>query len=127
VNFTEGFGPMQGRIVIREPATGRKKADGQLDGTGPLDFVQGVIAGRVHDQGGGAEETSGDGLLIANWRLVYGSTGITMQLGGEATDGRLPASISSGECRGKWQEIDEPIGPPPATAATSAKPVWRRG
>jgi hypothetical protein len=127
VNFTQGFGPMQGRIVIRDPGSGRKKADGQLDGTGPLDFVQGVIAGRAHDEGGGDEETTGDGLLVANWRLVYAVTGVTMQLGGETTDGRLPASISSGECKGKWQEIDEPIGPEPTTVDKAAKPVWRRG
>lgn len=125
VNFTQEVGPMAGRIVIRDPATGQKKVNGTIDGTGPLDMVQGVIVARAQDEGGGSEETTGSGDLYANFRLNYSDAGVAMEIGGETADTRLPASISSGECRTKYEEVDEPIGPAPATAKTANR--WSRG
>jgi hypothetical protein len=126
VNFTQEAGPMAGRLSIRDPASGQRKVNATIDGTGPLDMVQGVIVGRAQDEGGGGEETTGSGDLYANFRLNYSDTGVSMEIGGETGDTRLPATISSGECKGKFEEVDEPIGPAPAVAKTAANRWSRR-
>jgi hypothetical protein len=115
-NVAELIGPQWGSVVIRDAATGRKKAEGDFSNWGPADMGQGTIVGVVKDDGAGGEPTSGDGRWIANWRITYGS-GITAQIGGETTDGRLPAGVWKGRCTGKYTEVDVDL---PGSAATSA-------
>jgi len=120
VNIDQEAGPQEGRITIEDPATGREKADGKFGMAGPLDFTQGLISGRVRDQGSGAEEQQGDGALLANWRIVYGSNGsITAQIGGEASDNRLPTALWSGSCKGKFTESEFDLPAPDAVSAQS--------
>lgn len=128
VNITQEAGPQSGRVTIEDAESGARKADGKFDNAGPLDFTQGVIAGRVRAEGSGSgEEGLGAGSLIANWRIVYGENGsITAQIGGEAADSRLPTALWSGACKGKFEDIEADLPPPDAVAAQSVS-SWRTG
>lgn len=123
VNLTQEAGPQSGRITIRDSASGTEKADGKFDNAGPVDFTQGVIAGRVRDEGTGSDEEGlGAGALIANWRVRYGGDGsITAQIGGEAADNRLPTALWSGACKGKFEEFEADLPPPDAVSAQSVR------
>jgi hypothetical protein len=128
VNVTQETGPQAGRITIEDASSGARKADGKFDNAGPLDFTQGVIAGRVRDEGTGSDEEGlGAGALIANWRVLYGGNGsITAQIGGDAADSRLPTALWSGACKGKFEEVEIDLPPPDAVAAQSVG-SWRAG
>ena len=123
--LTGEAGPFVGRIVIRDPVTGKKKMQGEFHNAGPLDMVQGVIVGTVFAEGTGPDEDSlGSGDLIAHWRITYGENGsITAQIGGgNAPDTRFPASISSGSCTGPFEMVENDVPPPEApTALTTSR------
>jgi hypothetical protein len=99
VNIEMDLGTDIGRIVIRDPETGRKKAEGSFSNVSTDEISQGTIVGRVYDAGTGGEETTGAGTLVANWRVTSGETGVTAQIGATASDARLPALVQSGHCR----------------------------
>jgi hypothetical protein len=127
-NIAEGLGPQRAAIRITEG--GRRKVEGEYAAWGPADIVQGTITGRVSDDGGGPEPTSGDGTLIANWRVTYHENGaVTAELGGLTTDARLPAGVWTGKCRGPFTESDVELPPPGAATLSKAHalPHWRSG
>lgn len=105
--FNEQGGVEIGRLVIRDPGTGRKKAEGSFTSVLREDISQGLIVGRVHDRGGGTEETTGAGRWVANWRVTFTQTGPVGQIGGTVADGRLPAVIQSGRCPGASDDDDD--------------------
>jgi hypothetical protein len=111
-------GPFVGEIEIRDPITGKKKAEGEFHNAGPLDMTQGVIVGKVFAEGSGDEDSTGSGDLIANWRIIYGENGSITALigGGTAPDTRFPASISSGKCQGPFELMEADVPPPEAAA-----------
>lgn len=131
-NATQLNGPQRANIEIRDPVTGRKKAEGATSAWGPADFVQGTIVGAVRDEGGGSEETSGSGRLIANFRLTYHANGaVSIQIGGATTDNQLPAGIWRSGCAGaKYAEFDvDPPAPGVGAAGNAAISgrTWRSG
>jgi hypothetical protein len=68
---------------------------------------QGTVVGKV---------LKGSMSLIANWRTTFHENGaITAQIGGVAPDGRLPAVVSRGSCKGPFTRIEADI-PAPETA-----------
>lgn len=125
-NITEEIGPQRGTVVIR--SGGRRKVEGEFNSWGPLEMTQGVIVGRVRDEGVPPEPTEGAGKLIANWRITYHANGgISAQIGGATTDNRLPAGVWSGRCRGRFTEQDIELPPPGPSAltATGTGRSWR--
>lgn len=104
--FSEQGGIETGRLVIRDPATGRKKADASFTSVLRDEISQGLLVGRVFDEGSGGEETTGAGRFVANWRVTFGPT-VMAQIGGMAADGRLPAVIQSGRCPGASDDDDD--------------------
>lgn len=122
VNLTNGVGIEEGTFSIRDPDTGRLKARGRLKDAGTAEISQGVIYGRVFDEGAGpGEETQGDGQIIANFRTTFGPEDVTTQIGSEASDGRLPAVVWSGHCTGPYEHFESDIGGSEgASAATRA-------
>jgi hypothetical protein len=125
VEPTDEAGPFVGRIVIRDSGTGRKKAEGEFNNAGPLDMVQGVIAGSIRDQGAGPDEDSlGAGRWISHWRIIYGENGsVAAQIGGEAPDTRFPSSVDSGSCRGPFEPFEGDVPPPETVVAATASGV----
>lgn len=121
VNIDQEAGPQEGRIQIKDATSGSEKLEGKFNSAGPLNFTQGVIVGRVRDQGSGpGEEQQGDGSLIANWRILYGSNGsISAQIGGEAADTRLPTALWSGSCKGKFETLEFDLPAPDAVSVQS--------
>ena len=128
-NITQGSGPQYGNVVIRDPVTGRKKAEGVSSAWG-INFVKGTIVGVARDEGGGTEETTGAGRLVAGFEYTILRDGtFALQIGGPAADNLMPAGIWSGRCRGKFIEEDFDF-PSPGTAAakSTVSPMnWRRG
>jgi hypothetical protein len=125
-NATQNLGPQLGRVVITDAGTGRIKAEGDYSNWGPEEFVQGTIVGVVKDRGLGAEPTSGAGKWAANWRLSIRPDVITAQIGGVATDNRIPAGLWQGGCSGKWTEDDVDLGSAGiAASAVKAGQSWR--
>ena len=128
-NVTTLYGPQTANITIRDPATGRVKAEGVASSTGHDPWLIGTIVGVVRDQGGGSEETSGGGKWIANFRVNYADpAGIVVSIGGLGPDNQMPATIFGGGCPGaKYTEFDLDLGPSSAStlSATSTTGVWR--
>lgn len=128
-NITEGNGPQYGKVLIRDPVTGRKKAEGQSSAWGN-NFVKGNIVGVVRDEGSGGEPTSGAGKLVANFEYGVLRDGTNViQIGGAAADNSMPAGIWSGRCKGKFTEADYDFpaaGAAVGTASLSGK-NWQRG
>jgi hypothetical protein len=130
LNVTALHGPDIATITIRDPATGRVKAQGTASSWGgpPGDWLEGTIVGVVRDDGGGAEETTGRGQWIANFRTEFRPTGVVIDIGRVAPINQAAAGIYSGGCPGvKWTEFDFEIGgaAPQALSAT-ATDAWRR-
>lgn len=99
----------KGRLVIRDPDTGRKKADASFTDAGVAEIFQGVLVGKVKPRSKG---------LIANWRTTFHPNGaITAQIGGEAGDGRLPAVVVEGRCSGPFESSEIELPPPPEDLA----------
>ena len=132
VNLSNGVGIDEGTFTIRDPDTGRLKAAGKLKDAGEdLEITQGVLFGRIFNEGVGPdEETQGKGRIIANFRTTFGPEGITTQIGGVTTDGRLPAVVWRGHCTGPYERFGGEIGggEASATAATASRGLspWSR-
>ena len=107
-----GESTQHGRLVIRDPDTGRKKAVATFTDAGVAEVFQGMLAGSVRPSGEN---------LVANWRTTFHENGaVTAQIGGVAADGRLPAVVTKGRCQGPFESIEFDI-PPPETAATARR------
>jgi hypothetical protein len=107
----------QGRIVIRDSDSGRKKAVARFSDAGDAEIFQGVLVGELK---------RGSKLLIANWRTTFHPNGaITQQIGGEAADGRLPAIVAKGRCMGPFERFFFEI-PPPDDLSTTSRAAGKR-
>jgi hypothetical protein len=116
LNLTQSNGPDISTITIRDPVTGRVKAEGLFNSWGKDDWLQGAVVGVVRDDGGGAEEATGSGNWIANVRVQFGR-GVVIDIGSTASTAQPAAGIYSGGCPGvKFTEFDFDI--PPAGAST---------
>jgi hypothetical protein len=109
-----------GKLVIRDSETGRKKVVARFADAGVAEIFQGSLVGSV----------AGAGQLFANWRTIFHENGaITSQIGGEAADGRLPAVVVKGRCKGPFERFEFEIPPPDdgaaAARASSARVGWR--
>jgi hypothetical protein len=131
VNVENGVGTESGTIRIQDAQTGRTKVKAQAKDAGVAEIWQGLVAGQVRDGGSGDEETRGAGAIHGNYRITFMPNGaVTMQIGGEAADGRIPGVVFSGKCKGRFERFESDI-PPPAiasarTGATGAKVGWLR-
>jgi hypothetical protein len=123
VNLANGVGIEEGTFRVRDLATGRLKARGKLEDAGTAEISQGVLFGRVHDDGAGPDETRGDGQIIANFRTTFGPESITTQIGGTTSDGRIPAVVWSGHCTGRYEHFEVDIGGEAAAPNTTG--AWR--
>ena len=122
LNLTQSNGPDIANITIRDPATGRVKAEGLFNSWGRDDWLQGTVVGVVRDEGGGAEETTGSGNWIANVRVQFGR-GVVIDIGSTASTAQPAAGIFSGGCPGvKYVEFDFDIG-----AASSGSSISTMG
>ena len=84
--------------MIRDPDTGRKKAVATFTDAGVAEVFQGMLVGSLKPGGGN---------LVANWRTTFHENGaITAQIGGEAADGRLPAVVTGGRCKGPFERVE---------------------
>jgi hypothetical protein len=102
----------RGRLVIRDPDSGRKKVVARFVDAGVAEIFQGTLVGNVK---------RGSKDLIANWRTTFHENGaITAQIGGEGSDGRLPAIVMRGRCKGPFDYLEYNI-PTPETAAASTR------
>jgi len=131
VNVENGVGTESGSIRVQDAQTGRTKVKAQAKDAGVAEIWQGLVAGQVRDGGSGGEETSGAGEIHGNYRITFMPNGaVTMQIGGEAADGRIPGVIFSGKCKGKFERFESDIPPPAITSArtraTRAKVGWLR-
>jgi hypothetical protein len=114
-----GEATQQGRLVIRDADTGRKKASATFTDAGVEEILQGMVVGSVRPRG-----TS----LIANWRTTFHDNGaITAQIGGEAADGRLPAVVTSGRCKGPFTHAEFDVPPPESAVARTRASGQRVG
>ncbi len=99
-----GESTQSGRMVIRDPDTGRKKAVATFTDAGVAEVFQGMLVGSLKPGGQN---------LVANWRTTFHENGaITAQIGGEAADGRLPAVVTSGRCTGPFERVEFDLPPP---------------
>ena len=119
--FGTGESTQQGRLVIRDPDTGRKKVVATFTDAGVAEVFQGVLVGSLRPDGDN---------LVANWRTTFHENGaITAQIGGEAADGRLPAVVTSGRCKGPFERVEVEFPPPEAdlasTRASGQRVGWR--
>jgi hypothetical protein len=115
-----GESTQQGRLLIRDPDTGRKKVVARFTDAGVTEIFQGTVVGSLRPTGG---------RLVANWRTTFHENGaITAQIGGEAADTRLPAVVARGGCTGPFTTFEIDIPPPEAAAtarrASSARLGW---
>jgi len=105
-----GESTQSGRLVIRDSDTGRKKATATFTDAGVAEVFQGMLVGSLKPGGN----------LVANWRTTFHENGaITAQVGGEAADGRLPAVVTSGRCKGPFERVEFDLPPPGADLARS--------
>jgi hypothetical protein len=130
-----GDGFQQGKVVIRDPATGRRKVVANEVDAGRDELNQGMLFGRTLGGGEGDDadddDDGGSGRserLFANWRLTFHENGaVTAQIGSETADGRLPAVTVSGRCTGPFESAEVDLPPPPATATATLSPGRRIG
>src|SRR5512134_1081542 len=108
----------KGKLVVRDPDTGRKKVVARFTDAGVAEIFQGMVEGKVNR--GGKD-------LIANWRTTFHPNGaITAQIGGAAADGRLPAVVTKGRCKGPFDHLEYEIPPPETTVATARRTAKQR-
>lgn len=108
--------PSFGTFVVRDPASGQIKADGDYDAWAHADVFEGTIVGHVRDASG-----QEGGNLIANVSVVFGENGsLSIRVGGVSPlESRMNAGIFDGKCSGPWTEYDSDV--PPPTAASAAR------
>jgi len=106
-NFTKAIGTADGKVVIRDGATGRKKAEGRFSAVNVDAIVYGFITAHVNEPGLSRDDDDDDegkgATLLAHLRfnLING----TGQIGGEWTDPGSPALVQSGRCSGPFQRF----------------------
>jgi hypothetical protein len=116
VELESGDGFWRGTLVIR--GSGKKKLHARFTEGGIAEIFQGSLVGRVR----------GHGNLYANWRTTFHQNGaVTAQIGGVAADGRLPAVVLSGRCRGPFERFDVDLPAPPADGARQSRAPVRLG
>jgi hypothetical protein len=99
-DFTPIQGTTQGDFEIRDPATNRKKAEGEFHGVIDGDIQYGGIVGKVFATDESGDRQASD--LVANYRVAGQNGAPTLQLGGTWTDSKIPAVIQSGRCSTKY-------------------------
>ncbi len=110
----------KGKLVVRDPESGRKKVVARFMDAGVAEIFQGMLVGDVK---------RGSKDLIANWRTTFHPNGaITSQIGGAAADERLPTIVTRGRCKGPFDHLEYNI-PSPETAVATARraPKQRAG
>ena len=124
VNVENGVGTENGTIRIQDAQTGRTKLKARVQDAGVAEIWQGLLSGKVRDQGTGGEESTGAGRIHANYRITGFTNGaVIMQIGGVAADGRIPGVIFDGRCRGKFERFSADIPAPPATRTTRTRAI----
>jgi hypothetical protein len=126
-NLDTGYGPAHGRWVIRDAASGQKKAASEWSSVDAQDASYGFARGATRDEGTGGEEASGNGDLFANQRVDFTQPNLVVHIGGEWRDSRTPALIASGRCKGQFTKFsfDNSVAARPRTASGIAP--WVRG
>jgi hypothetical protein len=115
VEVESGDGFQRGTLVIRR--SGTKKLQARFHEGGIAEIFQGSLVGRVRRHG----------TLYANWRTTFHENGaVTSQIGGEAADGRLPAVLQSGRCRGAFERFEIDLPPPPSDGARQSRASSQR-
>jgi hypothetical protein len=108
----------QGRLVIRDPDSGRRNAVARFTDAGVAEIFQGVLVGELK---------RGSRALIANWRTTFHPNGaISAQIGGEAGDGRLPAIVAQGRCKGPFEESFIELPPVQDELSTTSRTAGKR-
>jgi len=116
--FDTGESFQRGKLVIRNPDTGRKKVVARVTDAGAAEIFQGSLAGTVRP----------GGELFANWRTIFHPNGaITAQIGGVAADGRLPAVVVKGRCKGPFASFEADLPLPEEDAAPQRAAAQRVG
>ena len=112
-----GDGFQRGTLVIRR--SGRTKLHARFNDAGIAEIFQGSLVGNVRRHG----------TLHANWRTTFHENGaVTAQIGGEAADGRLPAVVHRGRCRGPFETFEIDVPPPPSDdGARQSRALNQRG
>src|SRR2546423_3637500 len=118
-----------GTFVIRDAASGRKKAEGDYNAWAHFDLLKGTFVGRGLNGAGGQE----GGNLIANVRVNFGENGSgTIEIGGASTpESPVKAGNLGGQCTWKFTEYDNVVPPPEAAstagirAPSAVAPLWR--
>jgi hypothetical protein len=86
--------------------------------TGVAEIFQGSLAGTVRP----------GGERFANWRTIFHPNGaITAQIGGVAADGRLPAVVVKGSCKGPFASFEADLPLPEEGAAAQRVAAQRVG
>jgi hypothetical protein len=111
VEVESGDGFQRGTLVIRGSG-GKKKLQARFNEGGIDEIFQGSLVGKVRSRG----------TLYANWRTTFHENGaVTSQIGGVAPDGRLPAVVLSGRCRGPFERFEFELPAPPSDAARQGR------
>jgi hypothetical protein len=118
VNVENGVGTETGSLRIQDAQTGRAKVKARAQDAGVAEIWQGLLSG----QAGGADR------IHANYRITAFPNGaVTLQIGGEARDGRIPAVVFGGRCTGKFERFEADIPPPNAITAPTRAVVPKAG
>src|SRR2546423_5617950 len=120
--------PSFGTFVIRDPSSGRTKAEGDYNAWASNDAFEGTFVGRGLN---GAGQAGGN--LIANVSNVQPEDGsYTIHIGGPSPkETRMSAGIFDGKCSGKFTGYEGDVPAPSASATTqirtsrSVSPLWR--
>ncbi len=119
---------------MRDPQTGATKRHARFDNADIDEISQGTLVGHVRvpatEDAARAAGTGGASraALFANWRITFQENGaVSAQIGGVAPDGRLPATIVRGACRGPFETSDSDLPAPTSQAAPLAPRSMRLG
>ena len=111
LNTATGLGTSEGDFVVRDATTGRKKAAGQFHGViaavtpAPTFALEGLLTGKVFDEGVGTEDQVGSGRVVANLEAFFDAAlNGTGSFGGVGS-GLNSAVIESGHCSGPVTRI----------------------
>jgi hypothetical protein len=116
IDIESGDGFWRGTLVIR--GSGKKKLHARFNEGGIAEIFQGSLVGSVRRHG----------TLYANWRTTFHENGaVTSQIGGVAADGRLPAVVLSGRCRGPFERFEADLPAPPTDGARQSRAAGRFG
>lgn len=135
------IGTVDGKLVVRDPATGKKKVDAKFNAVDKDDETIGFLVGQAKDKGSGPEPTAGAGDLFANFRFEFveaegpnGEPGFDVvgKIGGTSDSPQRPAVIQSGKCSGPFERDESelprffPEEGASASRASAAPRGWSR-